>query len=57
MAEGYYQLIGDVVVKIFGTLPIQILCHCFVLWVFSPAYSDVRQNNIKIEGLLKSYNQ
>lgn len=57
MAEGYCQLINDDDVNIFGILPIQILYHCFVLWLFSPAYSDVRQDNIKIDGLLKSYNQ
>lgn len=30
MAEIHYQLIGDVLAKIFGILPIQILCHCSV---------------------------
>lgn len=44
-AEGYCQFIGDALVMIFGILPVCILC------VFS--HSDVKQDNVKIEGLLK----
>lgn len=44
-AEGYYQFIGDFLVMIFGILPVCILC------VFS--HSDVKQDNVKIEGLLQ----
>lgn len=45
MAEGYYQFIDDVLVKILGILLVCILC------VFS--HSDVKQDNVKIEDLLK----
>lgn len=45
MAEGFYQFIDDVLVKILGILLVCILC------VFS--HSDVKQDNVKIEDLLK----
>lgn len=45
MAEGYYQFIDDVLVKILSILLVCILC------VFS--HSDVKQDNVKIEDLLK----
>lgn len=44
-AEGYYMFIVYVLVMIFGILPVCMLC------VFS--HCDVKQDNVKIEGLLK----
>lgn len=43
--DTYYQFIGDVLVMIFDILPVCILC------VFS--HSDVKHDNVKIEGLVK----